>query len=123
MARTARALYDFVETRAIEPGRMAQRITDVQDKIEEMRKVRLEIEESLQIRRLESIDPQTVLDYVKDGSLSNSVEIATRWHKPQKHLSPVNLHISQTVGDTLQHLNLGITPLGKAISSPVVKVV
>jgi site-specific DNA recombinase len=59
-------LYDFIETRAIEPVRMAKRITEVQDKIEEMRKVRLEIEEALQTRRLEPIDPQTVLDYVKD---------------------------------------------------------
>ncbi len=31
-----------------------------------MQKVRLEIEEALQTRRLEPIDPQTVLDYVKD---------------------------------------------------------
>jgi site-specific DNA recombinase len=59
-------LYDFVETKAIEPVRMAQRITQLQDKIEEMRKVRLEIEKALQTRRLEPIDPQTVLDYVKD---------------------------------------------------------
>ncbi|MCL0091356.1 recombinase family protein [Dehalococcoidales bacterium] len=59
-------LYDFIETRAIEPVRMAKRITEVQDKIEEMRKIRLEIEEALQTRRLEPIDPQTVLDYVKD---------------------------------------------------------
>jgi len=59
-------LYDFIETRAIEPIRMAKRITEVQNKIEEMRKVRLEIEEALQTRRLEPIEPQTVLDYVKD---------------------------------------------------------
>ncbi len=59
-------LYDFVETKAIEPVRMAQRITQLQDKIEEMQKVRLEIEEALQTRRLEPIDPKTVLDYVKD---------------------------------------------------------
>ena len=31
-----------------------------------MQKVRLEIEEALQTRRLEPIDPKTVLDYVKD---------------------------------------------------------
>jgi len=59
-------LYDFIETKAIEPVRMAKRITEVQDKIEGMRKVRLEIEEAIQTRRLEPIDPQTVLDYVKD---------------------------------------------------------
>jgi site-specific DNA recombinase len=59
-------LYDFVETRAIEPVRMAQRITRVQDKIEEMQKVRQEIEEALQTQRLEPIDPNMILDYVKD---------------------------------------------------------
>lgn len=59
-------LYNFVETRSIEPVRMAQRITAVQDKIEEMRRVRLEIETALQTRRLEPLDPRTVLDYVKD---------------------------------------------------------
>jgi predicted nucleic acid-binding Zn-ribbon protein len=59
-------LYDFVETKAIELVRMAQRITQLQDKIEEMQKVRLEIEEALQTCRLEPIDPKTVLDYVKD---------------------------------------------------------
>jgi len=59
-------LYDFVETKAIEPVRMAQRITQVQDKIDEMQKVRLGIEEALQTRRLEPLDPKVVLDYVKD---------------------------------------------------------
>lgn len=59
-------LYDFVETRAIESVRMANRITEVQDKIEEMRRVRLDVEEALQTRGLEPIDPQTVLTYVKD---------------------------------------------------------
>jgi len=59
-------LYDFVETRAIEPARMAQRITEVQDKIEELGKARLEVEEALQAQRLEPIDPSAVLDYVKD---------------------------------------------------------
>ena len=59
-------LYDFVETRAIEPVRMANRIMEVQDKIEEMGRIRLEIEEALQTRRLEPIEPQTVLTYVKD---------------------------------------------------------
>lgn len=40
--------------------------TDLQDKIEEMRRARLEIEEALQTRRLEPIDPRMVLDYVRD---------------------------------------------------------
>ena len=55
-----------METRAIEPVRMANRIMEVQDKIEEMGRIRLEIEEALQTRRLEPIEPQTVLTYVKD---------------------------------------------------------
>lgn len=45
---------------------MAQRITEVQDKIEELGKARLEVEEALQAQRLEPIDPSTVIDYVKD---------------------------------------------------------
>ena len=32
-------LYDFVETKEIEPTRMAKRVIQVQDKIEELRKV------------------------------------------------------------------------------------
>jgi DNA invertase Pin-like site-specific DNA recombinase len=59
-------LYDFVETRAIEPARMANRITEVQDKIDEMKRLRFEVEEALRTRRLEPIDPETVLEYVKD---------------------------------------------------------
>jgi chromosome segregation ATPase len=59
-------LYDFVETKAIDPVRMAKRIADVQDKIDEMRRVRLEIEEALQTRRLEPVDPEAVLGYIKD---------------------------------------------------------
>ena len=35
-------LYDFVETKAIEPVRMAKRIAEVQDKVNEMRKARFE---------------------------------------------------------------------------------
>jgi len=31
---------------------------------------------------------------LNDGSLSNCVETATRWHKAQEHFSPINLHIS-----------------------------
>jgi len=46
---------------------MAKRITEVQDKLEEMRRVRLDVEEALQTRRLEPIDPQTVLTYVKEN--------------------------------------------------------
>jgi len=42
------------------------------------------------------------------GSLSNSVEIASRWYKPQWHLSPVNVHIFQTIGNQFQHFYLGV---------------
>ncbi|MFQ6122130.1 MAG: recombinase family protein [Dehalococcoidales bacterium] len=59
-------LYDFVETRAIDPVRMGRRIAEVQDKIEDMRMAKLEVEEALQTRRLEPIDPKIVLDYVRD---------------------------------------------------------
>ena len=45
------------------------------------------------------------------------------WHEPQEHLSPVDLHTSQAVGDALQHLNLGVTPFGKAIGGVIVKVI
>jgi len=59
-------LYDFVETRAIDPARMGNRIAEVQDKIEELRRAKLEIEQALHTRRLEPIEPRIVLDYVKD---------------------------------------------------------
>jgi site-specific DNA recombinase len=58
-------LYDFVETRTIDPARMGNRIAEVQDKIEELRRSELEIEEALHTRRLEPIGPKIVLDYVK----------------------------------------------------------
>jgi len=59
-------LYDFIETKAIEPVRMAKRIADVQDKVNEMRKARFEIEEDIRRRRLEPLDPKVVIEYVTD---------------------------------------------------------
>lgn len=59
-------LYDFVETKAIEPVRMAKRIADVQDKVNEMRKAKFEVEEDVRRRRLEPLDPKSVVMYVKD---------------------------------------------------------
>ena len=59
-------LYDFVETKTIEPVRMAKRITDVQDKVNEMRKARFEVEEDVRRRRLEPLDPKSVMEYVKN---------------------------------------------------------
>ena len=49
------------------------------------------------------------------GSLSNCVEIATGWYKPQKYLSPVYFHISDAIGYALQHFDFGVTSFGKAI--------
>jgi len=59
-------LYDFIETKAIEPVRMAKRIADVQDKVNEMRKARFEIEEDIRRRRLEPLVPEVVVKYVND---------------------------------------------------------
>ena len=59
-------LYDFVETKTIEPTRMAKRIADVQDKVNEMRKAKFEVEEDIRRRRLEPLDPEAVIEYVAD---------------------------------------------------------
>jgi site-specific DNA recombinase len=59
-------LYDFIETKSIEPVRMAQRITSVQDKVNEMKKARFEIEEDIRRRRLDPLDPKAVAKYVHD---------------------------------------------------------
>ena len=45
---------------------MGSRIAEVQDKIEELRRVKFEIEGALHTHRLEPIEPRIVLDYVKD---------------------------------------------------------
>ena len=57
------------------------------------------------------------------GSMSNCVEIATRWYKPQEHLSPVDLDVSQTIRDALEHLDFGIAPFCKAVGGVIVKVI
>jgi len=59
-------LYDFVETKTIDPVRMSKRIVDVQDKINEMTRVRLEIEEALHKHRRQPIDPKVILEYIED---------------------------------------------------------
>ncbi len=59
-------LYDFVETKAIDPVRMATRIADVQDRIDEMKRARCEVEDTLLTHRLEPIDPQVIMENVKD---------------------------------------------------------
>jgi site-specific DNA recombinase len=56
----------FVETRSIEPVRMAKRIAEVQDKVNEMRKARFEVEEDVRRRRLEPLDADVVVNYVND---------------------------------------------------------
>jgi len=60
---------------------------------------------------------------LEGGSLSNCVEIASRWYESQEHFSPIDLHISQAIGDAFQHLNLSVTALCIAISGVIVKVI
>ena len=57
------------------------------------------------------------------GSLSNVVETASAWYKPQQHFPAIDFYIAQTVGETLEHFDLSVAALGKAIGCPVVKVV
>lgn len=59
-------LYDFVETRAIEPGRMAKRIAEVQDKLDQMRQAKLNLENGQDTNKAMYIDPQKVLSYVAE---------------------------------------------------------
>ncbi|AQY72674.1 hypothetical protein B1772_00975 [Dehalococcoides mccartyi] len=59
-------LYDFVETKKIEPDRMAQRIADVQDKLNLMRQAKLELENGHDFNKAVYIDPQKVLSYVAE---------------------------------------------------------
>ena len=59
-------LYEFVETGKIEPVRMAQRIADVQDKLNLMRKAKLELENGHESRGQAYIDPQKVLSHVAE---------------------------------------------------------
>jgi len=59
-------LYEFIETKSIEPERMAKRIKDVQDKVEELGKAKLQIEEAHWKQNSQLIDPQKVLSYVSE---------------------------------------------------------
>jgi site-specific DNA recombinase len=45
---------------------MARRIAEVQDKVNEMRKAKFEIEEDFRRRRLEPLVPEVVVKYVND---------------------------------------------------------
>lgn len=65
------------------------------------------------------------LCYCQDlvGSLSSCMENASVWHKPQQHLSPVDLRVSQAIGDAFQHPNLGVTALCIAIGGVIIKVI
>jgi len=45
---------------------MAKRVIQVQDKIEELRKAKLDIQGSLQAHRQEPLEPAIVLQYVKE---------------------------------------------------------
>ncbi|MEL7562797.1 recombinase family protein [Dehalogenimonas sp. 4OHTPN] len=57
-------LYEFVETRAIDPGRMAERIAELQDRIKELKQTKLDMEENYTLQRAKLLDPQKVLSYV-----------------------------------------------------------
>jgi len=59
-------LYDFIETKAVDAKRMGRRLEEVQDKIEQLRKTRLEVEQSQLDRRAEEIDTKKVLTYVHE---------------------------------------------------------
>jgi site-specific DNA recombinase len=59
-------LYEFIETRAVEPKRMARRLEEVQDKIDGLKKTRLSVEEDQWARQTDRIDPQKVLTYVHE---------------------------------------------------------
>lgn len=59
-------LYEFVETRSIDPSRMSKRIVEVQDKMEQLKQTKLGIEESRWARRAEQVNPQKVLAYVRE---------------------------------------------------------
>jgi DNA invertase Pin-like site-specific DNA recombinase len=59
-------IYEFIETKTVDSKRMAQRLEEVQDKIEQLKRTRLEVEESQWARQAEQIDPQRVLAYVHE---------------------------------------------------------
>jgi site-specific DNA recombinase len=59
-------IYDFIETKTVDSTRMAQRLEEVQDKIAQLKRTRLEVEESQWARQAEQIDPQRVLAYVHE---------------------------------------------------------
>ncbi len=59
-------LYEFVETKSIDPARMSKRIIEVQDKIDEINQVKLEIERAQWHKHADKIDPDRVLRYVRE---------------------------------------------------------
>ena len=65
----------------------------------------------------------TQMSELRLGTLSNVVETASAWYKPQEHFSPVDLGVSQTIGNAFQRFDLGITALGIAVTRPVFKVI
>ena len=50
-------------------------------------------------------------------------KIASGWYEPKQHLSPVDLHVPEPIGDAFQHLNLGVTTFRIAMGSMIVKVI
>jgi hypothetical protein len=59
-------LYEFIETKSIEPDRMSNRIVEVQDKIEQLKKAKLEIEAAHWKQQTQFIDPEQVLIYIRE---------------------------------------------------------
>ena len=56
-------------------------------------------------------------------SMSNCAEIATGWDKAREHFSPIDIHVSQSRRDALQHFTFSITAFGKSIGSAIIKLV
>jgi len=55
--------------------------------------------------------------------MSNSVETATRWCKPEEYFSPIDVYISKTVRNALKHFYFCIALSSKTISGAVVEMV
>ena len=65
----------------------------------------------------------TICQYPLGAILSNCVNTATGWYEPKEHFLTADLHISQTIKDALQRLNVGVTAIGKTTSSSVTRLV
>jgi len=59
-------LYEFIETKSIDPTRMSKRIIEVQDKINQINELKLKVEQNQWTKQAEKIDPDRVLRYVRE---------------------------------------------------------